>query len=856
MIPKKLTLKNFMSYGDEPTTLNFEGMHVVCLSGDNGNGKSALLDAMTWALWGKTRASGVAAVTEKSLIRLGATEMEVVFEFQLNEDRFRVVRKRNAGGRTDWQLAQQNEAGTFISLSGGSQRETGAQIIKLLRMQHETFLNSAYLQQGRADEFTRQGPRDRKRILAEILDLNRYDRLESIAKEKSAEYKGQEDELKAEIAHLLREVERRDEYKQGLVEATAGRDTLAEQVKAQEAAQKAAQERVEKLKAAQVAAESAQTEIARIEREIHARIQERGGKETVRREMEHLQAQRQSIKKDYDELQRARTRREELDPKVSEFEAVSRDISGVKSALEVVKTRLQGEFKQAQQSLVHAEKQERDVCQLVENITTLTQEVTEFAQIAETVKRLREQSEVLTSEFADKKQQRENTLTQIKEQVETLAELETAGAKCRLCESDLTGDRRERVLKRQREHLQTLETLRDELTQAGREIKVQRDELKLALEAAETQFATLNTKRTQLETFSLRHRSLCEEMPDLPALRKRVAEEEKRLKTDDFSPAERIRLKTLESRREGLSLVKSEHQIAVETIGRLTGAEKRFLDLQSVDSRYGAVLGEIEGINLVIAEKEAEKESALQKYDGLKKIAAGYPQAVTDAQTAAQNWRNSLDEWNIRVREVERYTENLARLDRATADAKSKETQLKQCTEARQCYEALKIAFGKKGIQTQIIENAALPELQDEANRLLARLSDNNMSVSLETTRSNAAGNANIETLDIIITDDAGTRPYELFSGGEGFRVNFALRIALSRLLSRRSGAKLQTLILDEGFGSQDGKGREKLVEVIEAIKEDFDLILVITHFDELKDSFPQRVEVIKDARGSRIQLL
>ena len=101
-----------------------------------------------------------------------------------------------------------------------------------------------------------------------------------------------------------------------------------------------------------------------------------------------------------------------------------------------------------------------------------------------------------------------------------------------------------------------------------------------------------------------------------------------------------------------------------------------------------------------------------------------------------------------------------------------------------------------------------------------------------------------------------GTRPYEMFSGGEAFRVNFAIRIALSRLLARRSGAKLQTLILDEGFGSQDGKGREKLIEAIDGIKEDFEKIFVITHVDELKDAFSHRIEVTKDANGSHIHIM
>jgi DNA repair protein SbcC/Rad50 len=135
-------------------------------------------------------------------------------------------------------------------------------------------------------------------------------------------------------------------------------------------------------------------------------------------------------------------------------------------------------------------------------------------------------------------------------------------------------------------------------------------------------------------------------------------------------------------------------------------------------------------------------------------------------------------------------------------------------------------------------------------------MTDNGMQVRFLTTRAGKTTRSEIETLDISITDEAGPRPYELFSGGEAFRVNFAIRIALSRLLARRSGARLQTLILDEGFGTQDGKGREKLVEAIDGIKGDFEKILVITHVEELKDSFPHRIEVSKDGKGSKIYVL
>ena len=107
--------------------------------------------------------------------------------------------------------------------------------------------------------------------------------------------------------------------------------------------------------------------------------------------------------------------------------------------------------------------------------------------------------------------------------------------------------------------------------------------------------------------------------------------------------------------------------------------------------------------------------------------------------------------------------------------------------------------------------------------------------------------------MQILISDEIGTRSYETFSGGETFRVNFALRIALSKLLARRSGAPLPILFIDEGFGSQDAVGQERLKEAIQSIQGDFKKIIVITHIQDVKDSFPDRIEVIKTEKGSTI---
>ncbi len=153
--------------------------------------------------------------------------------------------------------------------------------------------------------------------------------------------------------------------------------------------------------------------------------------------------------------------------------------------------------------------------------------------------------------------------------------------------------------------------------------------------------------------------------------------------------------------------------------------------------------------------------------------------------------------------------------------------------------------------------DAALPEIEDHANELLDRLTGGDMRINFETQRaSKSKQDGVIETLDIRISDGTGERPYENYSGGEKFRINFAIRLALSRVLAHRAGARLQTLVIDEGFGSQDPEGRQRLVEAINAVQHQFAAILVITHIDELRDKFPARIDVEKTSNGSRATLV
>ena len=184
-------------------------------------------------------------------------------------------------------------------------------------------------------------------------------------------------------------------------------------------------------------------------------------------------------------------------------------------------------------------------------------------------------------------------------------------------------------------------------------------------------------------------------------------------------------------------------------------------------------------------------------------------------------------------------------------ELRSETARLNALQDEQSIYQELAVAFGRQGVQAMLIETV-VPRLEDETNLLLGRMTDNRMNVKLETQRDRASGNGDPrETLDIIVSDELGPRGYEMFSGGEAFRVNLAMRIALSKVLAQRTGAPLPTLFIDEGFGTQDAIGRERILDVISAIGNDFEKVLVITHLDDLKEAFPVSIEVLKDVNGS-----
>jgi exonuclease SbcC len=158
-------------------------------------------------------------------------------------------------------------------------------------------------------------------------------------------------------------------------------------------------------------------------------------------------------------------------------------------------------------------------------------------------------------------------------------------------------------------------------------------------------------------------------------------------------------------------------------------------------------------------------------------------------------------------------------------------------------------AYGKGGIPARMIE-ATVEVIEAFANDFLGRFSDG-LTIALTTQRETKTGNTR-ETLDILVSDSAGTRPIERFSGGERTRVNFAIAVGLSRFLSSLGDGAVDSFSVDEPE-YLDPAGVAELVKCLLILAQSVPCVLLVSHIAGVADSLPQRIAVTKGAGGSKV---
>lgn len=218
MIPRHLRISGFLSYRDS-VELDFDLINLACISGHNGAGKSSLLDAFTWSLFGEARGRGTDVINLSQDVK--AAEVALTFEYEGNVYRVQRTLPRGKSTVLEFQVLDSEkkaEGGIWRPLTEKSTRETQARIEHTLQLDYETFINASFFLQGKADQFTQKKASERKAVLSTILGLEIWDAYKDRTAEKRKLLERDVDEIDGRIAEIDAELSEEDVRKMRLQE--------------------------------------------------------------------------------------------------------------------------------------------------------------------------------------------------------------------------------------------------------------------------------------------------------------------------------------------------------------------------------------------------------------------------------------------------------------------------------------------------------------------------------------------------------------------------------------------------------------------------------------------------------------
>ena len=1005
MIPLQLTLKNFLSYRE--ATLNFRGLHTACICGANGAGKSSLLEAITWVVWGKSRAA-----TEDDLINGGAKNVRVDFDFICNNQTYRIIRSRPRGRSSSLEFQVETQAGNFRSITGKGLKVTQDEIVACLKLDYDTFTNSAYLRQGRADEFMLRRPNERKQILADLLKLDRYEQLAGQAKDLAKEYKGKLEQLRQNLEPLELELAKRKEI-------AAELSQLNQELGQLQQLQESDRSRLQKLQAVEYQRQSweqqlslQQTQYQNLEQDCDRARKDIANLQSQLTLISQLIAQESEITAGYNQLMTWQTEERDLSAKFAIYQETEQQKQQLEKQLVQQKNELNLAINQLQTRIESIEQQEQEIAKVLaktENVEStlakleqLRKQLKELDTIQQYVSPLIQQKHNLQSKIAQEAAKLTAKLEQLHTSVQRLAldiqqvpakrnqlllvnsqiselnkkrvyhkrveekgterkefrsklqenqrmyekqwqelqqkltMLSTPEAICPLCDRELDEHHRHQVSNKtqqqQKEVQEQIWVIREQLSTCERELQLLRQEYKEISEeispydSLQQQFGQLEAQLEATEENYERLQTAQQEEENL----------ELSLKSGNYAVELQAEIKQLEGELQTFDYDEKNHFLIREEVNNLRWAEikqakiedankrrkklneqkphliKEITDLQTtleklplnseIQRQIDFMLEQIKELgydrtthqNLLTSLRESqfwqlkhqELQKAQQEYPRLQIEISKLEELLQERLTAKHNSQEQLKNHTVQKESIEdnrqeiqtldqqihqrrqqldelisrsgRLQQSLTQIDNLKVQHDDTGKQLKESEKQYRIYQELTQAFGKNGIQALTIENI-LPQLEAEANQILARLTGNQFHVQFLTQRASKGTSKKktklIDTLDILIADTGGTRPYETYSGGEAFRINFSVRLALAKLLAQRSGTSLQMLIVDEGFGTQDAEGCNRLVGAINAIASDFACILAVTHMPQFKEAFQTRIEVSKNDLGSSLQV-
>jgi len=900
VIPVRVLLRNFLCYGEldggEPIEFDFEGSRLWSISGDNGAGKSAIFDAITYTLFGQHRGG---AHEDSRLIRKGSGECEAIYEFRVDDQLFRVRRtvgrpRGKAGGEPKtWQAAWFDpDAGDWRPVPG-TESKTGLEgwVREKLGFGYETFVASVLLLQGQSDQLILAAPKKRFEILSGLLDMEPYRRLETAAQER--------------MRRAREEAQRLDAQLTGLPVVTP--EEIAGAQKDVQASERALKEAQAALTEAELAVKEAQR-YAELERDLLEAKAKLTEVEELLREADRIRTEFEEWRSLSDAVPRLRAALQDLqaaeardaEAREAREKAAGIDLDGLHRTAAEAEMRVRDVEERARQlrgewgRMAEVLPLLRDVLGARQELSQRQAALVEHGAVDNWEKQVRERQQAhqeaqeAKSQAEGRQREAEEALARAKAALEQ-AEAELAArreakdeAVCSRCgqpispehirkeledaerrvdETRQTAEKAEQVAAEARRKLETLtkgeERAREQLEEARRgldtakQLEGERQRASNALDAALT--AAQSVPDNLLAEVA--EGPLTKAEGSLKKLERRLADQRREVEEAEAEERQarqehrRAHHAYEEARREHQRLEGEAEKLDEAARGLRGKAEARLIGVspewrqrvmtqdeafvEHLDSRLSALEG-VQERHAALEEAEKERQRLKAEIRALDKQISGVRPEHRLPVAKAESQR---DETQKRLGQAQqqrdRAQEDLRRLEETVKRRKEVEENLAAAARDRQLFDRLAKLLGRSGLQGSLLD-AAVQGIAYLANETLSRISGGQLQLEIQRQPS-ARGEEEIAIQAVDLASSNDPLDIQFVSGSQKFRASVALAAGIGQYAGRGAGS-IRSLIIDEGFGSLDTQGRQEMIDELRNLSQLMERLIVVSHQEDFQD--------------------
>lgn len=767
---------------------------IVGILGNNGVGKSTLVEALAWALYGN-EASRTGKDEIKRITARPSDVCRVILDFQIEGDNFRVVRQLKGKSNTaDASVIVNNKI-----CARGTSAATDF-VAKTLEMDYRAFITSFYAPQKELNILSDFQPYRRKELLARMLGIENIDfALKNLRADK------REIEIKTELMELhLKDKEKLALEKR---ERELRVENLESEIIKKRANFAELKEEFEKFKNKVKELREKFEEYNFLEKKLTEKRTEKKG---LLSQLENDEDERKRLLSLSDEI-------ENLKPKISIHKKTKETLE------ELDEKRLKSERKKMnEEQILNLGKS----IKVFENrLKELDLKLKEGENIPNRLNRLKDELDQTEKDLEDTRktyvyfQTSYKSLSaeraKLKKQLENIEELGPDSV-CDRCLRPMGDDYekiRSHLLNEQNqidEKLNSLKEKKEKIEISGIKLKEKRVEIEIEKEKIQKimeEFLKLKGEKESLE------KSLTEKQKDLTSL-------EEALKRKGFVEYDNILHQNLKKEFEELEKIKERYTRIEQEAKKLPELEEKIRDLRKrveiIEREEKELNDKIEGLCFSKDEFKENQKELEQRKESLHQLELSL--------------KDILHQKEMSLKEVERLEKEIER-------AKEIEKEKRDLSKERLYLEKLDITFSD--FKVSLIDRIK-PTLSSYAKELFVELTDGKY-LDFELN----------ENYEIFIYDQGERFSVERFSGGEKDLANLCLRLAISLMISESSGVDFSFIILDEIFGSQDQSRKENILNGLARLKNRFRQIFLITHIDDIKDSVENLILVTENEDGT-----